>query len=352
VGLFPAKIVKAALLGGLAALAAATAILAYSAYSYDRALASDAPNGIDEEGYVRVGGINQWIQIRGRDRGNPVLLWLNGGPGFSTLGATILYPKWERDFTIVMWDQRGEGKTFERTGPDIASTMSVARMTQDGIELAEYLRARLGKKKIGLLGHSWGSILGVHMVAGRPDLFYAYIGTGQVVQVARGMDEAYPALLARARRQHNDAAASALAKVGPPPYASLADYFVPLRWANELDPPRKSKAPLATLPWRLFRSVILTRYVAAGVEYSQRVMSKPLLEEDIAHVTSFAVPVILVQGSEDLVTPTALANRYFDMITAPDKQFVVLPGDGHLAIFSDTDAFLRVLDERVRPWAR
>ena len=341
------------MLGGLAViLAVGAAILAYSAYSYNRALASDSPNGIDEAGYVRVGGIHQWIQIRGRDRSNPVVLWLNGGPGFSTLGATILYSKWERDFTIVMWDQRGEGKTLEKTGPDVASTMSVAQMTQDGIELAEYLRAHLGKKKIVLLGHSWGSIVGVHMVAERPDLFYAYVGTGQVVQVARGMAAAYPVLLARARLQHNDDAGSALAKVGPPPYASLADYFVPLRWANELDPPPKSKAPLATLPWRLFRSVVLTRYVAAGVEFSQRVMSRPLLQEDIARVTNIAVPVIFIQGSEDLVTPTALAKRYFDMITAPDKQFVVLAGDGHLAIFRDTDAFLRVLDDSVRPTTR
>src|SRR5262245_40674863 len=78
--------------------------------------------GVTEEGYVRIGGIDQWIQIRGAHRENPVVLWLNGGPGFSTIPSTSAYSRWEEAFTVVMWDQRGEGKTFERSGRSVAAS--------------------------------------------------------------------------------------------------------------------------------------------------------------------------------------------------------------------------------------
>jgi pimeloyl-ACP methyl ester carboxylesterase len=174
-------------------------VMAICAAGMKQAAAEQAPPNpaaapITEEGYVRIGGIDQWIQIRGQHRDNPVVLWLNGGPGFSTIPATPLYSRWEQPFTVVMWDQRGEGKTFERSGRSVAASMTIAQMTKDGIEVAEYLRTRLGRNKIILLGHSWGSILGVHMVKQRPDLFSAYVGTGQVVQLSESATAAYPLL--------------------------------------------------------------------------------------------------------------------------------------------------------------
>ena len=102
------------------------------------------------------GGIDQWIQIRGQDRNNPVLLCLHGGPGGAWIPYTTTFVPWEKDFTAVQWDQRGTGKTPETTGASIADTLSVDRMSQDGIEVAQNLRDHLQKQKIILLGHSRG----------------------------------------------------------------------------------------------------------------------------------------------------------------------------------------------------
>jgi pimeloyl-ACP methyl ester carboxylesterase len=145
------------------------------------ALAIRSPNGIQEGMYVKVGGIDQWIQIRGEDRDNPVILFVHGGPGASTIPISSAWQPWEKHFTVVQWDQRGAGRTFRATGESVAPTMTLEQMTRDGVELAEYLRAHLHQDRIVLIGHSWGSFLGIHIVKQRPDLFYAFVGTGQVV---------------------------------------------------------------------------------------------------------------------------------------------------------------------------
>src|SRR5580693_659455 len=130
-----------------------------------RDYAVKAPNGIDEANYVQIGGLEQWITIRGEDRENPVLLLLHGGPGDATNPWGYAgFRTWLKYFTVVQWDQRGAGKTFGRNGAAVASTITIERMVQDGVELAELLSKKLQKEKIVLVGHSWGSILGVFIV--------------------------------------------------------------------------------------------------------------------------------------------------------------------------------------------
>jgi hypothetical protein len=139
--------------------------------------AMSSAKGIDEGSYVTIGGIEQWVTIRGWDRDNPVLLFLHGGPGDVTNPWTFaLFAPWERHFTVVQWDQRGAGRTLRKTGPTVAPTITVERMVQDGIELSEYLRKHLSKEKIIIVGHSFGTILGLAMVRARTELFYAYVG--------------------------------------------------------------------------------------------------------------------------------------------------------------------------------
>ncbi len=189
--------------------------------------AIDSEKGIDEASYVPIGGIDQWVTIRGEDRNNPVLLFLHGGPGDVTNPWTlVLFAAWEKQFTVVQWDQRGAGRTLRKTGPSIATTMTLDRMAQEGIELAEYLRKHLGKDKIVLVAHSFGSILGVRMVGSRPDLFYAYVGTGQVADETKNWAVGYEALLKKARALGNQRAIEELRRVGPPPYKSGEGYRV------------------------------------------------------------------------------------------------------------------------------
>jgi pimeloyl-ACP methyl ester carboxylesterase len=247
----------AALLAVLIAVAIC-AVLSYRAYRQHvtaDAIAIHSPNGIEEAAYVRIGGIDQWIQIRGQDRNNPVLLCVHGSPGGTWLPLTALFVPWEKEFTVVQWDQRGAGKTLESTGASVADTMSVDRMTQDGIEVAEFLRAHLHKDKIVLLGHSWGSLLGVHMARRRPDLFHAYVGTGQVSSMPRSLQISYAQLLERARKADDSRAVMQLEKSGAPPFDTMekaARYFDAMG-TYESDQGR-------TRRWCFSKGWVITRY--------------------------------------------------------------------------------------------
>lgn len=313
------------------------------------ALAAVAPAcaaAIDESMYVRIGGIDQWISTYGHDRSNPVLLWLKGGPGASTVSSICLYKSWEDKFTIVMWDQRGEGKTFEKSGESVAAGMTIDQMASDGVAVAQYLGRHLHKDKIILLGHSWGSILGIHMIVRQPSVFAAYVSTGQVINLRRQLEAGYPSLLERA--SGNDQADRALSAIGPPPWKEDDSYHVVNVWADALDPGSKVSSGVCAAE----KLLPTPPYIQAGAEFSNRMLFNAIGKEDMSSfATQFSVPVIFIQGSDDLLTTTSVVRTYFETIVAPAKRFIELPSTGHLAIFRDPDAFLAQLVAQVRPFA-
>ncbi|HVS23625.1 MAG TPA: alpha/beta hydrolase, partial [Gammaproteobacteria bacterium] len=273
--------------------ALAAALVGLCAFSFWNGMRVDASKGIAEAGYVRIGGIDQWIQIRGLDRSNPVLLWLNGGPGFSQIPQSYSYRGWEEQFTLVMWDPRGQDRTFARSGTSVKDTMTLEQFASDGIEVADYLRKRLSKDRIALLGHSFGSMVGVRMVQERPDLFSVYVGTGQVTSLAKQVEFAYPRLIERARKMGNRQAEDQLLQAGPPPYSSegLAKWGVEISWANQLDPMPERTLPSPGALWGVVTGRLLgASGFLAGAQFSQETMWGEMLADDLpARGVLFAV---------------------------------------------------------------
>jgi pimeloyl-ACP methyl ester carboxylesterase len=181
----------------------------------ERAITS--PTGINSLESVRIGGIDQWIQVRGQDVNNPILLFIHGGPGvaFIPLAGAWQGP-WEKYFTVVQWDQRGAGKTYASNDKELQrKTMSVPQMEQDTVDVANYLRVRFKREKIFVLGHSWGSILGLWLAHEHPELIYAYGGVGQVVSMEQNEKVGYQDALQEARKRHNDQAIKRLGEYCP-----------------------------------------------------------------------------------------------------------------------------------------
>ena len=309
--------------------------------------------GIDEASYVAIGGIEQWVTIRGQDRTNPVLLFLHGGPGDVTNPWSFaMFASWEMHFTVVQWDQRGAGRTLRKTGPAVAPTMTLDRMTRDGIELTEYLRKHLGKEKVLVVAHSFGTIIGLRMLQARPDLFFAYVGTGQIADETRNYSAAYDALLEKAQSTGNRLAADELKSIGRPPFSSGQGYQIQKKWANRFEGADQF----------LYGTIGLTLVAPDGsVEdindsADGQMLSGERLVPQAKSSTSkdlgmeFGVPIFFFEGTEDFTTPTALAQQYLASIKAPRKGFVPING-GHFAVFINSDQFLKELVARIRPLA-
>jgi pimeloyl-ACP methyl ester carboxylesterase len=302
------------------------------------------PSGIDEHGYVRIGGVDQWVQIRGADRANPVLLMLHAH-GSSMIPLTPLYTSWEKHFTVVQWDRRTVGRTRRANRLAGDADWAFDRFIADGIELVEHLRKRLGQDRVVLAAHSQGTVIGVGMARRRPDLFHAYVGMGQMVDMASNESIAYERLLAQARAAGRRRVAEGLVKLGPPPYADRSTWIRRLRYATAIDP-----------EWRTWQKVALARLLLMP-GYSVRdilgwftdVMAFPqhLYEETMAVTpqtlgTRFQVPVLILQGAQETYAIPELAQEYVESIEAPAKAYVPLDGLGHLAPFLAPD---RILDE-------
>ncbi len=338
-------------------IGALVSLRAYLQHANAKAYVIGASTGINQRGYVKIGGIDQWVQIRGQDRANPVLLVLHGGPGATLTHLARLFLPWEKHFTVVQWDQRGAGKSLTASGATIADSMSVDRMTKDGIELAEHLRSRLGKDKITILGHSWGSILGMHMAKRRPDLFYAFVGTGQVADMPRGLQMHYADLLMKARAAGDHRTAQALAEIGPPPFLTRHKLEVFFASSNKYPPAsdlvalKEIRSTWMSPPPDFSLRDVYDWYRGFRVVPSVRLYHEMLSTQLASLGPDFEIPVFFMHGTDDALTQVALAKRYFETIKASHKEMVLLEGGGHFAFLSMSDRFLAELVARVRPHA-
>lgn len=280
-----------------------------------------APNAISEEAFVTIGGIEQWISIRGQSRDNPVILVLHGGPGVSNAPFAPAFVPWEKDFTLVAWDQRGAGRTFGRNGPEGTGTLSIDRLTQDGIELTEHLRSHLKKDRIIVFALSFGSVIGLKMVHARPDLFAAYVGSGQFVNAADGDALGYQMTLAQARAIGNSEAIKALEAMGPPPWPDVKTRSAAKGWATRMtkaDDPASKMNVMAMLKALPDYSEADLKNLAAGMAFSTEPLVRDAMSFDARALGSrFPIPAFIFQGEDDLNTPTPLVQRWFANLNAP-----------------------------------
>jgi pimeloyl-ACP methyl ester carboxylesterase len=313
-------------------------------------------NGIVEECYVRIGGIEQWVGIRGEDRLNPVLLVIHGGPGSSYSIFTPLLRGWEKHFTLVQWDQRGCGKTFARTGPHATGKLSMEQFVRDGIELAEYVRRRLEKDRLFLLASSFGSTFGLEMARRRPDLFYAYIGTDQNVGMVRGREQVHGELLERLRGAGLTKGVRAIERIGMDPTRwTDEDFTTVAQWTMKSDPRgyRRTMKLLKDAVWFapgwMLRDI---RAFVAGMKFTLKQILPEFSRYDAwQQGTQFEIPMFVFQGENDVLTSTKLARSYYDDMVAPLKAMRLIADAGHFAAFLQPERFLDQLLTLVRPLA-
>jgi len=357
------KFVGRAVLGLILVLALGLADRSYvqRQIADDRAIRS--PGGIDSLESVRIGGIDQWIHVRGDDVNNPVLLFIHGGPGvaFIALAGMVQRP-WEKHFTVVQWDQRGAGKTYASNDRELQRrTMTISRMEQDALEMVNYLRTRFKRDRIIVLGHSWGTVLGLWLAHEHPDIIDAYVGVAQVVNVKENDKTAYEDALEVARARSHVEAVRDLESIRPfpPPVVDLRKGSIAQSWEAELLGP-----PAGTPRFLDVRRILST--LLSAPEYSlgdvlafvrgQRLSLETLVPQvrnvDLAALgTDFRVPVLFFHGRHDPYCRPTLVQKYAATITAPAREVVWFENAGHFPFFEDEQKFTDELVNRVLPLA-
>jgi pimeloyl-ACP methyl ester carboxylesterase len=271
-----------------------------------KALEITTPNGIVEQRYVKLGGIDQWIQLRGEDRANPVLLVLHGGPGWPNAVFTLPLRPWEQHFTIVQWDHRGAGKTLRRTGKAGSGPMTFDQRVDDAVELIDFLRAHLGVDKVIVLAESMGTLTGLPLARRRPDLVQALVVTDLYVNMAANEARKWQLTLERLRAGGNAKGIAALERIGDDPARwDLAAWNTNMAWAFRTNLPtpkldRRLLFPLAlTSPIYSLRDLYS---LFAGFQWSTAQMLQELRAYDARRLgPRFEVPFFLFQGATDVL---------------------------------------------------
>ena len=254
---------------------------------------------------------------------------------------------------MATWDQRGTGHSHPELDPTATYTFGSA--VDDTIAVVEYLRDRFGQDKVYLVGQSWETILGVATAQARPDLFHAYMGTGQMVSPTETDRIFYADTLARARETGRDGLAATLLEIGSPPYDSILDNEPALKWEPEVSPLDHSANSEAMGGFS--ENILVEEYALidqvhlfAGFLDTFNVLYPQLRLIDFRHqATSLEVPVQLVQGAHEADGRALLADEWFAMLDAPSKDLVRLDTSGHRPLFQQPDEFVDYMVESVLP---
>ena len=315
------------------------------------------PDGLATLEPVPVNGTLQWVLIRGENVANPVVLFVHGGPGTSELTLNRRNTRAiERHFTVVNWDQRGAGKSFA-AGRDRAR-MTRTQFVDDVIALSSHLAARLHQQKLLLVGHSWGSVIGMLAVAQRPELFHAYIGIGQMSRMAESERLSWDWTMEQARKAGDTAAVSTLARIGPPPYTGrwrgkfMTERRLLGKFGGEYHGSRSGAfgVVLHTLIFSREYTLLDRVNFFRGIFGSLDALFPELYATDLfVEVPEVKVPVWFCLGRYDYEVPSPLAEKYFEHLRAPRKQLVWFENSAHLPNTEERDRFNALLTGTVLP---
>ena len=308
----------------------------------------EGPGSIASLERVLLGGVSQWITIRGADTSLPLLLWLHGGPGWTEMPFRSYQRGLEDHFIVVHWDQRGAGKSFIPNTPK--QDMNMDRLIEDTASLVKALLERFGRKKLYLLGHSWGAVLGILTVQNYPDLFHAFAALGQPVNSDLEDELGLDFLVETARRRQDTAAITELNRVSLP-HPDWESRGIMWRWLIQyggmvwqkrelidliLDPRRLRGVPEYTdEDWRRRQE---------GIGFSSECFRSEMRNLDLfSSVSALAVPVYFLLGAHDHQVPFEASEEFYNQLEAPFKELVWFHESAHFPHMEEPEKFEQML---------
>ena len=291
---------------------------------------------------LMINGVKQWVYIRSKNKNNPVLLFLHGGPGFPGIAAAQAYQsELENKFTVVQWDQRGAGKSYSPAIPK--ESMNINQLLSDLHELVSYLNNSFGCQKIYLMGHSWGAMLGMLAVKKHPELFHCFISVGQSVNCDMAHKSRYNFYMQQVK-ESND-----LIKIQEVEYTkrnSMLSYEYVVKSGGAFF----RKTDTNRLVHIFFD--INTLYTDAekqaipvGMDFSCSLLWEEIDKINLMKtVLEVDVPVMFISGKYDMLCPTEVTEKYYRVIKAPDKKLIIMENSAHFPFLEETEQFCDVIN--------
>jgi pimeloyl-ACP methyl ester carboxylesterase len=310
--------------------------------------------GVDETGFVRVGEIEQWVAIRGRDRSHMVMLFLHGGPCQAQSPFLSVFAPWEERYVVAQWDQRGSGRTFGKNGTSTPN-MTLEQLARDAVEVTQYVLSRLEVRKLILVGHSWGAILGLRVTRLRPELFHAFVGTSQPIDGREILESMRLSAVARAHAAGDAQAAAELNSLSALDLTDITKLRMVFKWQA---PFTDSDSRYIDMLGALMGPPSKPASAAAADSHRDDPMFSahpfclpklmPFLLGFDARAAGYDLPIpyFVIQGRDDSRTPPEAARAFVNQVRAPVKGYTAIEG-GHFACFTNPTGFLNALDNDI-----
>ncbi|TRW18150.1 alpha/beta fold hydrolase [Glacieibacterium frigidum] len=319
-----------------------------------------SPDGVQAVETVRIGGIDQVLSIRSQDVRNPVIIYFHGGPGFVEMPLDWWWGRgWDEYFTVVHWDQRNAGKTYTASGPNDPALLTPERYQRDAEEVVQWARKRFGKDRVFVLGHSWGSMLGLRLAAAHPEWLHAYIGMGQITDGRESERRGWAWAMAQAKAAGNAEAVRELTSIAP--YAvgtapiPTASILLQRKWLNQYGGAvwRRTGAAfeLAALRFAPEYSDDDVRNAFKGQPPVTQALLPQILAADLSTIGTLKVPMILLNGRHDQSVSSDVAAEWFAKLKAPSKRLVWFERSGHHITSEEPGKLLNTLVTVARPIA-
>ncbi len=285
--------------------------------------------------FTTIGGIKQCINIKSADTTKPVLLYLHGGPGESVMTiADTFTTKLQQEFVVVQWDQRGSGKTAEVNAS--GASFSLTTMKTDTYEVTQYLLKRFKQKKLYLVGHSFGTILGFYMADKYPQLLNAYIAISPNINVMESEQLNLQKIKSKAEETHNEQAIKELSTLKMP-YENWEQMFYSRKWMWIFD--GKLSKPEDIEELRVFEKEWSSKWQTIYNEIEQQNFFKTL--------PSINCPVYFFVGRTDFQTNFAVTEKYYNVVKAPKKKLYWFEKSGHNVPFSEPDLVQEIIIKQI-----
>jgi pimeloyl-ACP methyl ester carboxylesterase len=310
-------------------------------------------NSIAEKLFIEIGGIKQGLFLRTENQKNPVLLFLHGGPGTPELAVFYRYEtseRLEKYFTVCYWDQRGQGMSFSNSID--TATMTLEQMIDDTRQITEYLKRRFNQERIYLMGHSWGSFLGIKTIEKHPENYLAYIGIEQITNQMESEKLAYDYMLRHAMEINDKSAVRNLEK-----YNRNSTGFPNMDYLGNVRSPLMNKYGIGIMhnnfsmaglykDMLFFKGYTLSEKInyIQGMSFSMAHLWDYVMEDNLFESSiSFQVPVYIIHGKFDYQVSYTLSCEYLKNIEAPEKSFFTFENSAHSPNGDEPEKFVQTI---------